>query len=204
VTEQQSCAIKLPRVEGGFACIYADPPWRFQFRGRTDGNRRVIENTHYRTMTVADIKAMPVREVAGRDCWLFLWVTWPFLEEAFRVMRRWGFRYSSSGFVWPKLRETSSHALFLDASDFVAGTGYTTRKKTEVCLLGRRGSPRRLNADVGDLLIAPRRQHSRKPDSAYPAIERFCAGPYLELFARTERPGWTSWGDEVGKFAEVS
>lgn len=192
--------IDLPTTPGGFRCIYADPPWRFKFRGKTDGNSRVIENSHYRTMDLADVKAMPVRDAAAKDCLLFLWVTWPFLEEGLRVMRAWGFRYSSTAFVWPKLKPTSAHALFLGAEDFVAGTGYTTRKKTEPCLLGRRGNPKRLDRGIGDLVIAPRREHSRKPDSVYPLIERYCDGPRLELFARTQRPGWTAWGNQVDHF----
>ncbi len=192
--------IDLPTTDGGWRCVLADPPWRFKFRGKTDGNARVIENSHYRTMDLADVKAMPVRDVVARDCWLFLWVTWPFLEEGLRVITRWGFRYRSAAFVWPKLKPTSAHALFLGADDFVPGTGYTTRKATEVCLLGRRGSPKRLDRGVVDLVIAPRRQHSRKPDSVYPLIERFCEGPRLELFARTQRPGWTVFGDQVDRF----
>lgn len=192
----------LPTTDGGFRCIYADPPWRFKFRGSTEGNARVIENSHYRTMDLADVKALPVKAVASKDCWLFLWVTWPFLEEGLRVMNRWGFRFSSAAFVWPKLKPSSSHALFLDASDFIPGTGYTTRKATEVCLLGRRGSPKRLDAGICDLVIAPRRQHSRKPDSIYPMIERFCDGPRLEMFARTTRDGWSVWGNETDKFTQ--
>lgn len=197
-------SVPLPTIEGGWAVVYGDPAWQFKFRGKTEGNSRVIEGNKYRTMTLAEIKAMPVRQVVAKNCWLFLWVTWPFLHEAFRVMSAWGFRYSSNAFVWPKLKPTNQGKLFLGSQDFIAGTGYTTRKVTEVCLLGRRGSPKRLAADVPDLLIAPRREHSRKPDEAYPLIERYCAGPYLELFSRTDRPGWTSWGDQAGHFGEAA
>ncbi len=189
----------LPTTEGGWACILADPPWRFR---TYDGKKttRSVEN-HYPTMALADIKAMPVREVAARSCWLFLWTTPPFLALSFGVMTAWGFRYSSTAFVWGKLKPSARDALFLGDDDFALGTGHTTRKQVEICLLGRRGSPRRLSRSVGELIVAPRREHSRKPEDTHPRIEAFCAGPRLELFSRTEKPGWTTWGNQTGKFA---
>ena len=84
------------------------------------------------------------------------------------------------------------------------GMGYWTRANTEPCLLATRGKPKRLNADVRQAIITPRRQHSRKPDGVYGRIERLVAGPYLELFARTRRFGWDAWGNEVDKFAVVT
>jgi N6-adenosine-specific RNA methylase IME4 len=94
--------------------------------------------------------------------------------------------------------------MFRDDLDPFVGMGYWTRSNSEFCLLGTRGKPKRLNADVRQAIIEPRREHSRKPDCVYNRIERLVAGPYLELFARTTRPGWTSWGNQVGKFAEVA
>ena len=84
--------------------------------------------------------------------------------------------------------------------DFAIGLGLTTRHNPEICLLARRGRARRIAKDVRELIIAPAREHSRKPDEAYRRIERYAAGPYLELFARQRRPGWTVWGNETGKF----
>jgi N6-adenosine-specific RNA methylase IME4 len=83
---------------------------------------------------------------------------------------------------------------------FFMGAGYTTRKNVEISWLGRRGNPRRLSKSVRELIIAPRREHSRKPDEVYGRIEQFCAGPYVELFARQQRPGWLVWGDQVDRF----
>jgi N6-adenosine-specific RNA methylase IME4 len=80
------------------------------------------------------------------------------------------------------------------------GNGFTTRKNAELCLLGRRGKPRRNSKGVRELIVSPRRKHSQKPDEQYARIEHFCSGPYLELFARQRRPGWTAWGDELDKF----
>ena len=84
------------------------------------------------------------------------------------------------------------------------GMGYWTRANTEPCLLATRGKPKRLNADVRQGIIAPRREHSRKPDGIHERIERLVAGPYLELFARQSRPGWTTWGNETTKFDKAS
>ena len=80
------------------------------------------------------------------------------------------------------------------------GTGFTTRKNTEDCLLGRRGRPPIKARDVRELIVSPRRKHSQKPDEQYERIERLVDGPYLEIFARQRRPGWTAWGDELDKF----
>lgn len=82
--------------------------------------------------------------------------------------------------------------------------GYWTRANTEPCLLATRGRPKRLNADVRQGIIAPRREHSRKPDDIHARIERLVPGPYLELFARTQRPGWTVWGNQTDKFTEAA
>jgi N6-adenosine-specific RNA methylase IME4 len=87
---------------------------------------------------------------------------------------------------------------------FPMGTGYWTRANPELCLLFTRGKPKRLSAAVRKLMIAPRREHSRKPDQQYQDIEQLVGGPYLELFARTEREGWTSWGNQTGKFGEAA
>ena len=123
--------------------------------------------------------------MADPDSVLLLWTTDPFLRHAFDVIDSWGFQYKTVGFYWAKT----------PVKWF--GTGYWTRANPEQCLLATRGHPRRLNADVRKLVLAPRREHSRKPDELYPAIERLCSGPYLELFARQRREGWDSIGDET-------
>ena len=85
-------------------------------------------------------------------------------------------------------------------TDLHTGLGHTTRKNAEFCLLARRGRPQRLTADVREVVLEPVREHSRKPTEVYRRIERFCPGPRIDLFARERRPGWTSWGDEIGRF----
>jgi N6-adenosine-specific RNA methylase IME4 len=115
------------------------------------------------------------------------------------LIRAWGFEYKTCAFSWMKAH-AGQIEMFRDDFDALMGMGYWTRANNEVCLLATRGKPKRLNADVRQGIIAPRREHSRKPDGIHERIERLVAGPYVELFARATRPGWDAWGNEVGKF----
>lgn len=179
-----------------YRALYIDPPWRFS--GGTRGRPQ-----HYARMTDAELARMPIADLCHPEgCWLFMWSTSPKLPDAIALGRAWGFRFSARAFVWVKLnaRETP---LFMDRTSFFFGQGYTTRKNCEDVLLFRRGQPARIAKDVPELLIAPRREHSRKPDEAYDRIERLAAGPYAELFARHQRAGWDAWGNEKHRFNKV-
>jgi N6-adenosine-specific RNA methylase IME4 len=170
-----------------FGVIYVDPPWRFTTysaagRGRT-------ADAWYDTMSLDEIKALPVAARAASNCALFCWVTDPFLETAFDVLRAWGFKFKTVAFYWVKLNK--------DGTPF-KGLGHWTRGNPEQCLLATRGSPPRLSGNVDKLIMSPRREHSRKPDEVYDRIEKLVDGPYLELFARTTRAGWDAFGNEIG------
>ena len=154
-------------------------------------------------MTYAEIAALPVGDLAAPDCALFLWVSWPMLGDALALIEAWRFSYKTCAFSWMKAHAGQLDMLRDDMPALI-GMGYWTRANSEVCLLATRGRPRRLNADVRQGIIEPRREHSRKPDCVYSRIERLVAGPYLELFSRTTRSGWDSWGHEVGKFPEAT
>lgn len=186
-----------------YGLVYGDPAWRFKtFKAPAEGDRgRRDAERYYPTMSIEEICALPVKRVAAKDCWLIMWCSWPFLLMGLRAMNAWGFKYSSSFKVWVKLKKSHppTKVFIQNPEDFNTGTGYTTRKNTEFCLLGRRGSPKRLAGDVRELIVSPLREHSRKPE-IYTEIERFAGGPYLELNARTEIPGWDQWGNEIGKF----
>lgn len=189
-----------------YRVILADPPWRFNslWGGRPNKTKagypsRAID-AHYDTMSIDDICALPVESLAADDCVLFMWTCWPVLQASFRVLDAWGFTYKTCAFSWMK---ADPYRLFADEKTPFAGLGYWTRANTEPCLLATRGKPKRIHADVRQGIIAPRREHSRKPDCVHERIERLVAGPYVELFARQTRPGWDSWGNEVGKFDEV-
>lgn len=187
----------------GYGAILADPPWRFEvWNGETVRKARGAEGIHYDTMSAADIAGLPVAQLAAADCVLFLWVTWPTLPQAFDLLGAWGFTYKTCAFDWTKAR-ASQVEMFQDDIPVQVGMGYWTRANTEPCLLATRGKPKRLNADVRQAIIAPRREHSRKPDGVHERIERLVAGPYCELFARQPRRGWDVWGNETTKFAEA-
>jgi N6-adenosine-specific RNA methylase IME4 len=147
-------------------------------------------------MSLDEIKALPVASITARDCRLFLWTPAQHLENAFEVVKAWGFTFSSTAFVWVKTTPDG-------ASYAKPGQGHTTRKGTEICLLGKRGRLQRKSCGVNELIAAPRREHSRKPDEQYSRIEQFCNGPYVEFFARQRWPGWIAWGHEVERFNAV-
>lgn len=194
-----------------FGAIMADPPWHFKARTalkvQNPGSRRDAAR-HYPTMDLEAIKSLPVGTLAAKDAHLFLWVTGPNLRQAFDVIDAWGFKYSAVAFTWVKLKKSVDPRQLrfcsLMESDLHVGLGLTTRKNSEMCLLARRGSPRRIAKNIREIILAPVRQHSRKPDEAYDRVQRYCAGPYLELFSREHRPGWTTWGNETGKFDRMA
>jgi N6-adenosine-specific RNA methylase IME4 len=195
----------LPRRH--FGAILADPPWAYKTYSGDAIPARAARNglatAHYSTMQPHEIKALPVSELAADDCVLFVWVTWPTLLDAIGVMESWGFVYKTCGFAWMKAN-VSTINMFEDPVDAYMGLGYWTRANSEVCLLATRGKPKRLNADVRQGIIAPRREHSRKPEGVHERIERLVAGPYLELFARQQRPNWSVWGNQTDKFEAVA
>ena len=188
-----------------YGAILADPPWRFRTWNKAEAIKRrgsgtnVSASVHYSTMLVEDVAALPVADLAAEDCALFLWCCWPTLEDAWSVLKSWGFEYKTCAFDWMKAH-AGQVEMFRDDIDPLMGMGYWTRANSEPCLLATRGNPKRLNADVRQGIIAPRREHSRKPDGVHERIERLVAGPYLELFARQRRPGWDCWGNETEKF----
>jgi N6-adenosine-specific RNA methylase IME4 len=195
----------LPR--GHFKAIYADPPWRWESWGKYRGQRKCLApmgdrsaDRHYDTAETSDIAALPVADLAADDCVLFMWATWPMIDHALHLIEAWGFEYKTCAFCWTKA-DARQIQMFDESMKADMLLGYWTRANSEPCLLATRGKPKRLNADVRQAIIEPRREHSRKPDCVPSRIERLVEGPYLELFARTQRPGWTVWGNQTDKFA---
>jgi N6-adenosine-specific RNA methylase IME4 len=191
-----------------YGAIYADPPWHFQSwtNGRWKGDGKIFtppKAPEYHTMSVDQIASMPVHKLAADDCILFMWGIWVMLPEALRVIDSWGFRYKTCAFNWSKA-DVSQVDMFRDDADTQLGLGDWVRQDSEFCLLATRGKPKRKSASVRQGIIERRRQHSRKPDCVYGRIESLVDGPYIELFARSTRPGWEAWGAEVGKFGEVA
>lgn len=190
-----------PLPAGPFGVVLADPPWRYSARSAKGLGKSA--DSHYATLPIATIAALPVRRIAAKDCALFLWCTWPTLFEAQAVIAGWGFTYSGLAWEWVKWNPATDK--------FAFGGGYGTRKNCEPCILAIRGNPPRAAKNVRDVLFAKAREHSRKPDEQFERIERLFPGPYVELFARrhadsrrgavpaTGRRGWTAWGNEAGR-----
>lgn len=193
--------IPLPTVPGGFRLIYADPAWRFLTRS-AKGRDRCPDARHYETMTLDEIKAIPIADVADpRGCVLLMWAIDPMIPQALEVGAAYGFTFKTVGFYWMKTCRLPQRTDTLKRR-YPSGTGYWTRGNPEQCLLFTRGKiARRPGAtNVDKLIISRRRRHSQKPDETIERIEQLCHGPFLELNARTTRPGWSSWGNEVEKF----
>lgn len=179
----------LPRVSGGFRTVLADPPWRFANRtGKVAPEHRRLGR--YQTMDLDAICALPIPEVVASEAHLYLWVPNALLPAGLRVVDEWGFRYISN-IVWAKRRK--------DGGPDGRGVGFYFRNVTELILFGVRGVMRTLppGRSQVNMLETVKREHSRKPDEQYDLIERCSPGPYLELFARHHRTGWSVWGDEA-------
>ena len=192
-----------------YGAIAVDPASHFSsytaIQSQNPSSRRDNER-HYRTMTFDELAALPVRDLAApTGCHLFVWTSGPFLPQALRLIDVWGFKFSTRAFTWAKTRrdwEPGDPLWELDS--FPIGLGLTVRHQTEMVLLARRGNCRRQRKDVRELILAPRREHSRKPDEFYRRVEAYCEGPYLDVFAREQRSGWSAWGDQTTYFSEAS
>lgn len=144
----------------------------------------------YQVMTTDDICNLPIKSIADDDCVLFMWVTMPKLNECFKVIQAWGFKYKTCAFTWIKQNRKSDNLFW--------GMGRWTRANAELCLLATRGNPKRISAAVHSVIISHTREHSRKPDEARDRIVRLCGDvPRVELFARQKVDGWDCWGNEI-------
>lgn len=193
----------LGRIKAGsYPVVYADPPTRFVTRSAKGQGRSA--DRHYQTMTWPEIMALApkISRAAADDAVFLCWTTWPQLLKTLEFGAACGFTYKTAGFDWLKA-DGRSMDLFDSAIKADMKMGYWTRQNGEPCLLFTRGKPQRLHADVRMGIIEPAQEHSRKPVCVYSRIERLVEGPYLELFSRTTRKGWTMVGNEVGKFRAV-
>lgn len=172
-----------------YQIIYADPPWKYQDKSKSHGGGA---ESHYPCMSIAEICALPVEDLADDNSVLLMWVTMPMLEVGFEVIKAWGFKYKTCAFTWVKTNK--------DGSVYM-GMGRHTRGNAEICLLATRGKGiKRTNAGIYNTQLHPRGKHSEKPDFFRLEIERLYAGIELkriELFARKENPRWDVWGNEV-------
>lgn len=169
-----------------YSVVYADPCW--QYSDRMSGHSFGLER-HYATMTLADIKRLPVGDVAAKDSACLMWVTNPMLPDGLAVMKAWGFKYVTVAFVWVKQTSTGKNAVNL---------GRWTMGGCEICLLGRRGKVQRVSRNVRQVVHSVRGRHSEKPPEVRARIETlFGDVPRIELFARGASEGWDQWGNQA-------
>lgn len=193
--------IDIFTTEKKYDIIYADPPWRYQDKSCEGACAK-----HYQTMGVDEICALPIANLAAKDCALFMWATYPQMHEALKVIAAWGFKYKTIAFQWVKLNRNVQVNNFTIATvqDILHkvcffGLGRWTRGNTECCLLATKGKPHRENNAVSQLIFAPLTKHSSKPPEARDRIKTLMGGgtQAIELFAREQVEGWDCWGDEV-------
>ena len=173
-----------------YKTIYADPPWQFQNRtGKVAPEHKRL--TRYDTMTLDEIKQLPVSDVVDEKGHLYLWVPNALLPEGLEVMKAWGFEYKTN-IMWEKVRK--------DGMPDGRGVGFYFRNVTEILLFGIKGSKNR-TLDPGrsqvNLIRSVKREHSRKPDEFIPLIESCSSAPFLEIFARGDRKNWDMWGNQA-------
>jgi len=168
-----------------YKIIYADPPWAY----RNMGNIQATANAQYTTMQNEDICKLPVNKIADENSILFLWATFPKIQEALDVIRAWGFEYKTVGFVWIKKNKSGSNFF---------GVGWYTKSNAEVCLIGVKGKAPKISNSISQIIEAERGKHSKKPDIVRDKIVEFAGDiPRIELFARQKVDGWDCFGNEV-------
>lgn len=176
-----------------FATVLADPPWQFQNRtGKMAPEHKRL--ARYPTMTLQEIKDLPVEAIAEDTAHLYLWVPNALLAEGLEVMSHWGFTYKTN-LIWYKIRK--------DGGPDRRGVGFYFRNVTEVILFGVRGKGARTlqpGRSQENIISSRKREHSRKPDEQYDLIEACSWGPRIELFARGQREGWFSWGNQSEEY----
>lgn len=183
-------------TQGTYGTILADPPWRFNNRtGKVAPEYKRLNR--YSSLAIEEISELPIQDFAADDSHLYLWVPNALLDAGLAVMSKWGFKYKTN-IVWQKVGS--------DGEPDRRGVGFYFRNVTELVLFGVRGSQRTLPPARRqiNLVKSRRREHSRKPDELYEIAEQCSPGPYLELFARHCREGWSQWGDQLKVTSEFS
>ena len=178
----------LPFPDKKYQIIYADPPWYYKNYANQTASRWV--GNQYFLMSEQDICNLPINNIAADNCILFLWITAPQFETAFKVINAWGFKYKTLGFCWVKKNKKKD--------SFFWGMGYWTRSNVELCLIAVKGRPKRINTSIHQIVYSPIEKHSKKPDIVRDKIVKLVGDlPRIELFAREWHFGWDAWGDEI-------
>ncbi len=181
--------IDIFNTDNKYQIIYADPPWSYKNWSGKGKEKKTAEN-HYNCMKKEDIQNLPISNICDKDCILFLWVTFPCLEEGLELIKKWNFKYKTCGFVWVKKNKK--------ADTYFTGLGYYTRSNAELCLIATKGTIKRMSKSVKQVCDARIQEHSKKPDEIRERITDLVGDlRRVELFARQETEGWDCWGNEV-------
>ena len=183
---------ELPKTKKKYNIIYADPPW--SFRHYSDKGKGRAPDNYYKCQNLQDIKDLPIADLAADNCVLFMWVTYPFLQKGFEVLKAWGFEYKTVGFTWVKKNKK--------ADSWFWGMGYWTRSNAEICIIATKGKITRQSSSVHQIIDTPIEEHSKKPDCTRDRIVELVGKQRrIELFGRPKghpsEKGWDFWGNEV-------
>ena len=180
--------VDIFNTDNKYNIIYADPPWSYQ---QWCDKKQGAAKAHYPTMKQKDIEALPIKNIAADNAILFMWATFPKIQEALDTIKAWGFEYKTIGFCWVKRNKCGS---------WFKGIGFYTKSNSEVCLIATKGKPpkKTRHHNIGQIIETVREQHSKKPDVVRDKIVDFSGDlPRIELFARQHADGWDCWGNEV-------
>lgn len=180
-------------IPGHYGVVLCDPPWRFKTYNSDISAKSAA--SQYALMSCSDLEALPVADLAAKNCALVMWATQAQMPQALELMWAWGFEYKTMG-AWAKQSSTGQKWAF--------GTGYVLRSAAEFYLIGTRGKPKAKVKNVRNLIVSPVREHSRKPDQMHADLERLFDGPRCELFGRQQRSGWDVWGNDTSRFNEAA
>ncbi len=180
--------VDIFNTKNKYQIIYADPPWSYQ---QWSDKKHGSAKAHYPTMSIEDIGKLPIADITDDNCILFLWATFPKIQEALDTIKAWGFNYKTIGFCWVKRNKCGS---------WFRGIGFYTKSNCEVCLIATKGkAPKKdKHHNISQIVETVREQHSKKPDIVRDKIVEFSGDlPRIELFARQYADGWDCWGNEV-------
>ena len=169
--------------------IYLDPPWLYNARNNKGTRFGCGAGGYYPLMTMEQIQNLPIREISDKNCAIFMWCTFPYLDKQIKLFEKWGFKYKTLGFSWIKTNKRDGKPFF--------GVGYYAKSNCEVCLLGIKGTMKPITNKVSSCVISPKEEHSKKPNIVRERIvQLFGDLPRIELFARQHADGWDCWGNE--------
>ena len=173
----------------GYNVIHIDPAWSYKMY--SDKGYEKSPQAHYDCLTLDQLKTFPVGHLAAPNSVCVMWGVFPMMPQAIELMAHYGFEFKTGG-AWAKQSSTGRKLAF--------GTGYIFRGAAEFYIVGTMGEPKQKSKSVRNLILAPVREHSRKPDQIFSDIEELWDGPYIDVFGRQQREGWTVWGNDTEKF----